>query len=75
MSEQGRGLGIALVKQALRQASEGADAIGARALLVHAYRENVLPFYEQFDLEPSPTDPLDLLLLMKDLRAALAEEE
>ena len=71
VSEQGGGLGKALVKHALIQAAAGADVIGARALLVHALDEEVVPFYEQWDFEPSPTHPLHLFLLMKDLRAAL----
>lgn len=69
ISEQGTGLGQALVKDALLRTAAAADQIGARALLVHALDEEVIPFYEQWDFERSPTDPLHLFLLMKDLRA------
>jgi GNAT superfamily N-acetyltransferase len=71
-TEQGTGLGRALVKDALLRTARAADQIGARALLVHALDEDVIPFYEQWDFERSPTNPLHLFLLMKDLRAITA---
>jgi GNAT superfamily N-acetyltransferase len=71
--EQGQGLGSALLKDALLRVVAAAEEIGARALLVHAKDEEARAFYERFDFEPSPTDPLHLFLLMKDLRAVLGE--
>ena len=47
------------------------DEIGARAVLVHAKDDDARNFYQRYDFEPSPTDPLHLFLLMKDLRVAL----
>ncbi|CAN5332960.1 GNAT family N-acetyltransferase [soil metagenome] len=70
-SEQGHGLGPALLKSALRQAAEAADLIGARAVLVHAIDDQARGFYEHFEFERSPIDDRVLMLLMKDLRAAL----
>lgn len=70
-SEQGKGLGQALVKEALIRAERAADVIGVRAVLVHAIDEKARRFYEHFNFEPSPLDPLQLLLLMKDLRVYL----
>jgi GNAT superfamily N-acetyltransferase len=71
--EQGRGLGTALVKDALTRTAQAADAIGAHALLVHAESEAARSFYEHLgEFERSPTDPLHLYLLMKDLRATIA---
>jgi hypothetical protein len=46
-----------------------AEIIGVRALLVHALHEQARTFYAHFDFEPSPSDPLHLLLLIKDARA------
>ena len=69
--EQGKGLGAALLKDALLRAASAADAIGARAVLVHAKDEDAARFYAHFDFEPSPSDPLHMFLLMKDLRALL----
>jgi GNAT superfamily N-acetyltransferase len=72
VSEQRRGLGATLLRDAMRRAASAADEIGARAVLVHAKDDEARAFYERFDFEPSPTDPLHLLLLMKDLRAVLS---
>lgn len=69
--EQGKGLGAALLKDALIRSAGVAETIGIRAVLVHAMDEEARGFYERFEFEPSPTDPLHLLLLMKDLRAGL----
>ena len=49
------------------------DAIGCRGLLVHAESEEARSFYEHLipEFERSPTDPLHLLLLLKDIRRTL----
>lgn len=72
-TEQGKGLGSALLKDALRRALSASSEIGARAVLVHAKDEDAKAFYEHFDFEESPTDPLHLFVLMKDLRRLFAE--
>jgi hypothetical protein len=67
------GLGKALLKDALIRAASASETIGVRALLVHAENDDARRFYLRCaDFEPSPTDPLHLLLLMKDLRKAIA---
>jgi len=66
--EQGKGLGKALLKDALLRIISAADAIGARAVLVHAIDEEARRFYEKFEFERSPVDEFELMLLMKDLR-------
>jgi hypothetical protein len=44
-------------------------------LLVHAESKQAQAFYEHLipEFERSPTDPLHLLLLLKDIRRTLAE--
>ena len=70
--EQGRGLRRALLKEALIRTAGAADTIGARALLIHAESEAARAFYLHLaEFEPSPSDPLHLYLLMKDLRRAV----
>jgi len=66
-SVHGKGLGSALLKDALLRTAQAADAIGARALLVHAKDDSAKAFYEHFTFEASPSDPYHLLLIMKDL--------
>ena len=72
ITHQGRGLGRALLSDALRRVATAADEIGIRALLIHAKDENARSFYmATAEFEPSPTDPLHLFLLMKDLKKAI----
>jgi GNAT superfamily N-acetyltransferase len=72
-AEQGKGLGAGLLKDALLRASQAADVIGCRAVLVHAKDDAAKAFYQRFGFEPSPVDEqLRLYLLMKDIRASVA---
>lgn len=68
---KGKGLGAGLLKDALLRAAAAADIIGCRAVMVHAKDEAAKSFYQRFGFEPSPSDPLRLFLLMKDIRASL----
>jgi predicted N-acetyltransferase YhbS len=63
----GKGIGSALLRDALVRTAQAADTIGARALLVHAKDDSAKAFYQHFDFESSPSDPYHLLLIMKDL--------
>jgi len=65
---QGRGVGAGLMKDAMRRTMQVADIVGIRALAVHAKDNNARSFYEHFDFISSPTDPLHLFILTKDLR-------
>lgn len=65
---QGRGLGAGLLKDAMLRTLQAADIGGIRALAAHAKDGETRAFYEHFGFLPSPTDPLHLFLLTKDLR-------
>ena len=65
---QKQGVGAALLKDATLRTLQGADIAGIRALVVHAKDEGAKQFYERFDFLPSPSDPLHLFMLLKDLR-------
>jgi GNAT superfamily N-acetyltransferase len=71
LTEQGHGLGEQMLVQALARSAEAASLIGVRAVLVHAKDAAARGFYERYGFEPSPTHPLHLLLLMKDIRKTL----
>ena len=75
--EQGRGLGRALVKDAILRVEAASQSIGARALLVHCETQEAKDFYQRLvpDFAESPTDPLHLYLLMRDLRRTIAAVE
>jgi GNAT superfamily N-acetyltransferase len=72
LTEQGTGIGTGLLKDALLRTAQAADIAGIRALLVHAKAEEAKTWYLKFDFDPSPSDPLHLFLLFKDIRAIVA---
>lgn len=67
----GRGIGAWLLRDAMTRTLAAADTIGVRAMLVHAIDGTARAFYLRHGLEPSPTDPLHLMILIKDITAAL----
>lgn len=67
-SEQGTGIGKGMLKDALRRTAQAADIAGMRALFVAAKDAEARRFYEHFNFDPSPADPHQLFLVMKDLK-------
>lgn len=65
---QGKRIGAGLLRDAVLRTLQVADIAGVRALVVHAKNEAARSFYERFDFQPSPTDPLHLFALIKDLK-------
>ncbi|MGH2500348.1 MAG: GNAT family N-acetyltransferase [Candidatus Limnocylindria bacterium] len=70
---RGAGLGPALLQDALLRSIQAADVIGARALPVHAKSERARAFYMKYGFQESPTDPLHLLMLMKDVGEVISK--
>ena len=68
---QRAGVGRSLLQDVLLRCASAAEAIGARLLLVHAKHDAAKAWYQRYGFQASPTDPLHLQLLMKDLRAHL----
>jgi GNAT superfamily N-acetyltransferase len=69
---QGLGLGQGLLVDALRRTVSLADAVGIRTLLVHARDDAARQFYlAQAEFLESPSDPLHLLLPVKDIVRSL----
>jgi GNAT superfamily N-acetyltransferase len=68
-SWQGRGLGAALVTDAMRRILHAADIAGVRAMVVHAKDDAAKRFYEHLGFVPFPGKPLTLYRLLKDIRA------
>ena len=70
---EGQGLGAALLLDAITRVASLSEAIGCRGLLIHAESDQARGFYEHLlpEFERSPTDPLHLLLLLKDIRRTL----
>ena len=72
ISEQGKGLGKALLKDAILRVAQASDIIGSRAILTHAKDEKAKAFYSKFGFVPSPVHEFHLYLLMKDIKLCLA---
>lgn len=71
LSEQGQGLGRAVLKDALTRSLRIADSVAFRALQIHAESETARDWYlRQAAFESSPLQPNTLFLLFKDLRRA-----
>lgn len=62
---QGQRLGAALLRDAVQRAMNVAEHAGVRALLVHALNDGARQFYGRYGFEPSPVDPMTLMLRLK----------
>lgn len=71
---QGKGVGWSLLQDAFLRCIAAAENVGARAIIAHA-REGASHFYDRFGFESSSLDPLQRILLMKDARAFVEENE
>ena len=69
---QNKGVGKALLRDAMQRTLQAAEIAGIRALAVHAKDEEAKRFYQHFDFVPSPSDPMHLFVLLKDLRRLIA---
>jgi GNAT superfamily N-acetyltransferase len=69
---QGRKIGKFLLRDAILRILNASENFGIRAVLVHAKDEKARLFYEKFGFEPSPINPLTLMLLLKDARKTIA---
>ena len=64
----GQGVGKALLRDAMLRTLQAADIAGIRAFAVHAKDEEARRVYLKFDFIPSPSDPMHLFVLLKDVR-------
>lgn len=70
-SQQGQSIGAGLLKDAIQRTLAAAIIAGIRAMAVHAKDDRSKSFYAHFGFIPSPTDPLHLYVLLKDVRAVV----
>jgi GNAT superfamily N-acetyltransferase len=68
LNHQGKGIGKALIKDAVLRTLQASEIAGIRAILVHALDEKVKQFYEQCGFVPSPIYPLTLMLTLADAK-------
>lgn len=67
----GKGLGSALLRDAVRKALKAAELAGSRAMLVHAKDDAAKAFYQKHGFAPSPVAPLTLMVTLDDLEKAM----
>ena len=69
---QGKGLGQALLRDAVLRVVGAAETIGVRALLVHAISDEARAFYERCGFRPSPVEPMTLMVTIDEAQRMLA---
>jgi predicted N-acetyltransferase YhbS len=62
--QQGRGLGRALFRHGALRVAHTADTIGIRGIVVPATSEQAKAFYQALGFEPSPTEPMTLMVTL-----------
>jgi GNAT superfamily N-acetyltransferase len=67
----GKGLGSGLLKDAMLRTLEASEIAGLRAFAVHAKDDGARAFYERFNFIASPSDPMHLFVLLKDVRGLI----
>jgi GNAT superfamily N-acetyltransferase len=67
-SQQGRGLGRALFRDCALRVAHAADTIGIRGIIVHAISDQAKAFYQALGFDPSPAEPMTLMVTLADLR-------
>ncbi|AIP97897.1 GNAT family N-acetyltransferase [Salmonella enterica] len=66
-SLHGQGVGRALMRDAGLRVIQVAETIGIRGMLVHALSDEAREFYLKVGFEPSPMDPMMLMVTLGDL--------
>ncbi len=67
--EQGHGIGAALLRHAMVLAVAASEHYRVRSLVVNAVDAPARDFYRRYGFETSATNDLDLLILIKDIKA------
>jgi GNAT superfamily N-acetyltransferase len=70
---QQKGIGTALLNDAMRRALRAAELAGVTALLVHAISEQARRFYLSRGFIESPVRPMTLCLMLATIEQALRE--
>jgi len=69
----GRGLGEAMLKEAMTRTLEASEIAGIRALVVHAIDDDAARFYIRYGFQLFPPESLTLFLPIETIRAAAAD--
>ena len=69
---EGRGIGRAMLRDAILRTLAAAEVAGIGAVLVHAISERAKQFYLGCGFAPSELDPMTLMITLKEAAAELA---
>jgi GNAT superfamily N-acetyltransferase len=69
---QGKGIGRALLRDAILRTLQAAEIAGIRAILVHAISEDAKQFYEKCGFTASPVDPMTLMVKVNDATSSFS---
>lgn len=67
----GKGLGKAMLKEAMQRTLEASNIVGARAMVVHAIDDQAVTFYTPFGFQMFPSESRTLFLPIGTIAAAL----
>jgi len=70
-SRHGKGLGRALFRDGAKRIIHAADTLGIRGVIVHAISEEARAFYLALGFDPSPLEPMTLMVTLADLQKSL----
>ncbi len=72
-AQQGKGLGRALFRDCALRVAHAADVIGIRGIVVQAISDQAKAFYQALGFDPSPADPMTLMVTLADIRSLIEE--
>lgn len=72
-SEQGNGLGRALLRDAVLRITAAAQEVGIAAIVVHALNDRAKAFYNEAGFAETAVEPMTLFLRIKDVQKLLGE--
>jgi len=70
-SQHGKGIGRAMFRDGAKRILHAADTLGIRGMIVHAISEDARAFYLALGFDPSPLEPMTLMVTLADLRKSL----
>ena len=62
----GKGVGTALLRDAILRTLQAAEIAGVRAILVHAISDAAKRFYEKYGFVASPVDPMTVMITIAE---------
>jgi GNAT superfamily N-acetyltransferase len=70
-AHHGKGLGRALFRDGAKRIIHAADTLGIRGVIVHAISDEARAFYLALGFDPSPLEPMTLMVTLADLQKSL----